>query len=346
MALKKETREILNREELIEKRNLWFERMRHVFDGTASGWNAEYVFGVNGIAAFSERDMVKEPEKWMEDCLENLAAQYEAAENTIYFRPLCVQFSAFGVHYIDKILGAEVFWKDGQWYSRYLTSPIGSLRRADPDRDELWQATRRAMEAFMEADVKLPLFGLPTIASALNIAVNLYGQNILVEMLTEPENAKSDLRVINDLLCDLHTRSRAIIPEMQLQPVISWNRTQPPGYGQLCGCTTQLISGELYRDMIADLDEAVLNVYENGGMIHLCGSHAQHIENFRNMKALKSLQLNDRAAEDLQLYFEGLRDDQIIYLVPCPGMTIEKALEITGGRRLVINAHVDGVRIP
>jgi len=79
MALKKETREILNREELIEKRNLWFERMRHVFDGTASGWNAEYVFGVNGIAAFSERDMVKEPEKWMEDCLENLAAQYEAA---------------------------------------------------------------------------------------------------------------------------------------------------------------------------------------------------------------------------------------------------------------------------
>ena len=77
-------------------------------------------------------------------------------------------------------------------------------------------------------------------------------------------------------------------------------------------------------------------------MIHLCGSHAQHIENFRNMKSLRAVQVNDRAAEDLELYFKGLRDDQILYLCPCPGMTIERAMEITGGRRLVINARVEG----
>ena len=31
------------------------------------------------------------------------------------------------------------------------------------------------------------LFGLPTVASVLNIAVNLYGDRILLAMLTEPE---------------------------------------------------------------------------------------------------------------------------------------------------------------
>jgi hypothetical protein len=71
-------------------------------------------------------------------------------------------------------------------------------------------------------------------------------------------------------------------------------------------------------------------------MIHLCGSHAQHLPVFRNMKSLHAVQVNDRAAEDLQLYFDGLREDQVIYLNPCAGMTIDKAMEITGGRRLVL----------
>ncbi|MBQ7010437.1 MAG: hypothetical protein IJN63_01925, partial [Clostridia bacterium] len=126
------------------------------------------------------------------------------------------------------------------------------------------------------------------------------------------------------------------IPKEQLQPVISWARTQPPGYGQLCGCTTQLLGGDLYREFIADLDDAILGEYENGGMIHLCGSHAQHMETFRNMKNLRSLQLNDRAAEDLALYLDGLRDDQILYVNPCEGMPVEKILDISKGERIVL----------
>ena len=63
------------------------------------------------------------------------------------------------------------------------------------------------------------------------------------------------------------------------------------------------------------------------------------------MKSLKAVQVNDRAAEDLQLYFDGLREDQILYLCPCKGMTVERAMEITGGKRLVINAHLNE-RVP
>jgi len=57
--------------------------------------------------------------------------------------------------------------------------------------------------------------------------------------------------------------------------------------------------------------------------------------------SLKAVQVNDRAAEDLQLYFDGLREDQILYLDPCPGMTVERAMEITGGHRLVVMKKTD-----
>ncbi|MBQ9854585.1 MAG: hypothetical protein IJO53_00215, partial [Clostridia bacterium] len=72
---------------------------------------------------------------------------------------------------------------------------------AEIDETALEQA--RALD--MNPDARaLPLFGLPTIASALNIAVNLFGGEILMEMLTEPDNASADLTTINNLLCELH----------------------------------------------------------------------------------------------------------------------------------------------
>ena len=92
----------------------------------------------------------------------------------------------------------------------------------------------------------------------------------------------------------------------------------------------------MYREFIAELDNALLGEYENGGMIHLCGSHTQHLETFRNMKNLRSIQLNDRAAEDLALYLEVLREDQILYVNPCAGMPVEKIVEISGGERVVL----------
>jgi hypothetical protein len=54
------------------------------------------------------------------------------------------------------------------------------------------------------------------------------------------------------------------------------------------------------------------------------------------MKTVRAVQLNDRAAEGLAEYHANLRSDQIIYLYPCDGMPAEKAVEITGGERLVL----------
>lgn len=342
MAISKKAKEILNRADLIARRDLWYERLQNVFDSTPSSWNQQYAFGIMGIWGAGKYDPFQEPELWMESCLEDLADRYSAIENDIYFRPLCIDLSVFyGVHYIDKMFGADVYYQDDQWYNNYLSSPIGELKAPDLEQNELWNLTLRAIHAFLEADVALPLLSLPVIASPLNVAVNLYGSEILMEMLGDPENAMHDLKIITDLQCQLHSICRNLVSPLQLQATCCDGRAQPPEFGQLCGCTTQLLSGSLYEEMIAPLDDQLLSVYPNGGMIHLCGSHTQHLDTFRNMKSLRSIQINDRASQDLQEYFDGLREDQVIYFCPCDEISLEKAMEITNGHRLVIVGNME-----
>lgn len=58
-------------------------------------------------------------------------------------------------------------------------------------------------------------------------------------------------------------------------------------------------------------------------------------------KLLQIVQLNDRASADLPLYMEKLRDDQIVYNLNTPDLPWKKAVEITGGRRLVLTFTPD-----
>lgn len=332
----------LNDPALIARRDRWFDRMRDLFAGREEAYAMGKPYVLHGLVPRPQDNsaLYTDPEDWVIDCLERIPqAELDDAQ---CFVPLCVEYPPYGVHYIDKMLGAHVYHYAGQWNADYLKTPIGSLEMPDLDKDETWQLSKRAAQAFLDADVSLPLFGLPTLASSLNILINLYGQEALIAMMDDEDAVRHDLEVINQLICTLHRWYIQHIPKAQLQPVISWARTQPPGYGQLCGCTTQLLGAGLYDEFIAPLDEAILAEYEHGGMIHLCGSHTQHMKTFRQMKKLRSVQLNDRAAEDLELYLKGLRSDQIIYVNPCPTMPVEKIMEISGGERIVLVGRLTG----
>ncbi len=293
---------------------------------------------MQGINAYSDLDPYTDPERWVSEALASLVPQADRLLDERVFRPLCLECGLYGVHFVDRIFGARVYQSDGQWWSDYLPTPVGELRAPDLETNDTWSLARRLAHAFLQAEVSVPLFGLPTLASALNIAVNLYGPTFLEALALEPEAAQHDLRVINTLLITLHQWYRAHLPASQLQPVVAAGRCQPPGCGQLCGCTTHLISADLYKEIIAPLDAALLEVYPNGGMIHLCGEHTQHLAIWREMRALRAVQLNDRAAEDFECYFLELRDDQIIYLNPTETMTAARALAISGARRLVVVA--------
>jgi len=336
--MKDETKAILCSPELIQTRDAHFVRLKALF----AGETPEHVFALCGYVGTGQSDPYLDPERWVEEALDDLAANADQLRDASVFRPLVLEFDPYGVHFVDRMFGAEVFELHDKWnwQAKCLETPIGDLRPPDLEADETWQLAWRLATTFVRVGVTVPLFGLPVIASALNIALNLYGQSILLAMVTRPEAARRDLEAINGVLCEMHRRCRSLLPVDQLQPVIAAYRTQPPGFGQICGCSTQLLSEGMYRDFIAPLDDAVLSVYPHGGMIHLCGAHTQHIPVWREMKSLRAIQLNDRAADDLPIYFRELREDQVFYVNPCDGMPVERIMAITGGRRTVIVADL------
>jgi len=224
--------------------------------------------------------------------------------------------------------------------ARPLQKPVGNLEPPDLCAHPIWRTAREIAHILTDADVSVPFFSLPTLSSALNIGVNLFGGDLLTAMVTAPEAAKRNLRIINGTIIDLHRWYRENLPKAQLHQVVGAGRAQPAGFGQLCGCSTHLLSSVMYEEFIAPLDDALLSNYPHGGMIHLCGSHAQHIPVWRSMHSLRSVQLNDHAAVDLELYFDGLRQDQIVYVNPCGQMPVERIMEITGGHRVVIVANL------
>jgi len=324
----------LNNPELIKHRDDWLEKLNALFSCQLS--SAHRPLFLNGIAKYTEEFNFNWG-NWLETSLTELADDSDKAMDNSAFRPLCINFNPHGVHFIDFLFGAEVFQlEDNSWQVRTLDSPIGYLQKPELDNLPAWQLMKDFADKFLNYNLETVTFGLPTIASALNIAVNLYGQEILVEMITNPEAAKHDFQVISDALCEIHKWYIEYIPAKILQCIIPHERHLPVGYGQLCGCTTQLISAQQYSDSIAEYDNELLSLYPNGGMLHLCGTHSQHIPAWREMKKLRAVQINDTAAEDLELYFEGLRDDQIIYVNVCETMTVKKILEITNGKRVVI----------
>jgi hypothetical protein len=185
---------------------------------------------------------------------------------------------------------------------------------------------------------------MPTIQGALNTAINLHGGEFLAAMLAEPEAALRSLEVINSVLCEICQWYQKTIPAAQLQGTLAESRCQPPGHGQVYGCSTEMISAQLYRDMIAPLDNQLLSVFPNGGMIHLCGNHTRHIPAWREMRSLRAVQINGIAVRDLEVYCNGLRPDQIVYLTECSVIDIERALDMTGGNRIVIEADKQTIR--
>lgn len=330
-----DTRNALRDPRLLGVREAWFERL----EGLYAGETQDRAFVLHGIQLYTEDDG-PDWEPWLDGSLDALAGEAGKSLDRAVYRPLCINYNPHGVHFVDHLFGARVYPLDGSWQAQPLDAPVGTLGRPDLDRLPAWRAMQDFCRAFLARDVPAVLFGLPTIASALNVAVNLYGQEILLAMLTGPGAAQRDLQTINDLLLDLHRWYLSTIPRRQHQCIIPGGRCQPPGYGQLCGCTTHLISADAYRSFVAPLDDALLSLYPHGGMIHLCGRHTQHIPVWNEMASLRALQLNDRAAVDLPIYFRQGKGDLVFYVNPCEDMPVERILAITGGQRVVIVADL------
>jgi hypothetical protein len=344
--MKDGTCEILNDPNLVAIRDRGLARLEAQFAGRLG--EPFYLHGVSPMLTRVDVD----PIRWLDDTLDYLAGCGRKilahGEADTVFRPLGLIYNPREVHFVDQLFGADVVNigtdEEPNWQVNYVSHAVGELAPVDLADQPDWQLTMEVARAFVDRNVKAVHFSMPTIASALNIAMSLYGQEFLVAMLADTNAALRDLRTINDTLVELHRWFIDNIPADQLQPICPDCRYQPPGYGQLCGCSAQLISAEMYAEHIAPLDDELLSLYPHGGMIHICGSHQHHIPTWRKMTSVRAIQFNYPATQYFQDYYDGLRDDQMLYLDRPDDLPLEVMLAGThGGHRCVFVSYEDDV---
>lgn len=328
--------EILNAPELAATVAGHVRRLEAVYAGAELA-RPVALCGEWGVATSSP---YREPEACIREQIVSLAGKTELLGNEAVFRPGITGVGLHGVHFLDTLLGAGVYDLDGtgNWQVRTLDRPVGGLRPPDLATHPLWATARRAARAFVASGVSNVFFETPCLSSPFNEAINLYGQQILFAMYDDAAAVHRDLRVITDLIKSLTRWYLDTMPRQWFQAVASSARFRPPGYGHICGCSCQLLSGGQYREFVAPYDEEVLAVFPNGGMIHLCGRHTQHVPAWRAMRSLKAVQVNDAASADLPAYWAGLRPDQVFYNLECPQMPWRQARALTGNRRMVHTA--------
>ncbi len=313
------------------------DRIRRLFDG-------ERLEHVPVIGRLDQREYLDGPgslASWMEASVAALESGIEAALNPVTFRPFMIEFWPLGVHFVDTLFGAEVYPAGDNFWTNPLPCGLADLTPVDLAADPM---TAWAMEALAILTTDLPpqvQLATPVFSSPLNIAVNILGERALTDLSAPGPGELRGMQAIADAIASLHEATRRRFPGSRVRFYASSGRYAPDGFGHVCGCTTQLVGPDTYARYVGPLDAQVLGVYPEGGTIHLCGYHTQHIPCWRAMENLRGVQLNDAAADDFEAYFHGLRDDQIIYIAPTAAMPIARILDLSGGRRVILQALLD-----
>ncbi len=294
----------------------------------------------HGLWGVNDIDMLRRPEEWLNDALADMAAHAQDAADRRTFRPFVFDLDAYGTHYIDAIFGVAVAFRDGQVWSEPLQSDMAELAMPDLAASETFQASLRLARRATQAAQGRLFIATPVLSCPINIAINLYGGAFLEALIERPDAAAHALRVITEVIAASMAAFREVIPPALRLNSVGADRYAPPGHGFLDGCATHLVSAGHYRRVFAPLDAELLGSFPRPGMIHLCGAHEQHIPAWREMPQLRSVQLNDRAVEGLEAYVSGLRDDQVIYAMPCPTMPTERILELCPTHRLVLEGDL------
>jgi len=292
--------------------------------------------GSHGLWGTNAIDMLACPDEWTADCLSDMAAKQAALADEAVYAPAYFEVDPYGTHFIDAVFGAQVGFVEGQVWSAELPGDAGDLRPPDLATNPLLQGALRVAMCAAAAGGGRLLVSTPVLSCPINIGVNLFGQRLLVALLAAPAEARRALRVVTDVIIGCIRAFRGVIPAEVLRTTCTSSRYAPPGYGFIDGCAAQLVSAEAYRDFFAPLDEEILAEWPQGGMIHLCGACAQHIPTWQAMRSLRSVQLNDRATDDLELYVHGLRPDQILYVSPTATYPPARVVDVTRDRRLVM----------
>ena len=277
---------------------------------------------------------------WLKASIASIEQHVELAEHEVTFHPLLIEFWPLGVHFVDALFGARVYETGDNFWNDQLPGELGDVEAPDLDAAPLVRWALASIERTLAAVPEGVSVATPVFSSPLNIALNLFSERCLTALASPGRSDRRGLQVIAEAIRGLHLLIARRFPG-RVRFYAASHRWAPPGFGHICGCSTQLVGPDAYARHIAPLDDAILRTYPEGGTIHLCGRHPQHIPCWRRMQSLRGVQLNDVAADDFEAYFTGLRSDQVIYIGPTPLMTIDRIMQISRGRRVILQARLE-----
>jgi len=279
----------------------------------------------------------RDRDAWLEHQLQAVKTNVEdALDSASLFYPIIEMFSLYGTHYMDVLFGAEVKWHEGQFWSVPVDYAIAEIRPPDFQGIPLVRETVELARWIKEKTNGQFLISMPDVGCPLNIAINIFGDRFLMEMALNPESARRALMVIADATRRVYELLIDAVGQATLRCHNAYYVYTPYDYAGLSICATQLVSAEHFRELVAGADDASVPPVYQGMIQHLCGHSTQHIQELARRTMVKGLQLNDAAADDYKVYFEGLRQDQVVYVIPTERMPLDRLMSISGGVRTVI----------
>ena len=285
---------------------------------------------------------------WLAEQLEYLRQNVNLFENESIFNVFGLSLCRLDLHFAGAVLGSPVIASDTAPVDWQPLSKIGvkmrDFRAPVLDDNEVFIEMIDLAKFVVEAtEGRIPI-EIPYISEPLVEAVNVFGEEFLLALAHERELVEKVLDEITSTIIAMRRRFFKAVPGFAFWPHGFSFRIMPEQHTLLFGCTTQLISPEAYRKYILERDRRLLRCHALGGCIHLCGHHTQHLETWKSMSEVKAFQLNGDACDDLEEYWLSLRPDQFIIFHASNRVSIENAIDITGGRQLVIYSDEAKIR--
>ena len=279
----------------------------------------------------------KDKEGWLDNQLRAVKANVEEALDAgSLFYPIIEMSSLYGTHYMDVLFGADVKWHEKQFWSESVDTPVADIAPPDFEGSELIGQTLELARWIKERTGGSFLIAMPDVGCPLNIAINLLGEQFLMELAIAPESAKRALDIIGEATRRVYELLIEAVGQETLRCHNAFYVYTPYDYAGLSICATQLISAEHFSACVADADDASVPPVYKGMIQHICGSSTQHIDELAGRQRVKGVQLNDAGADDFEAYFQGLRTDQVVYVCPTERMSLEKVKSISRGERTII----------
>ena len=108
-----------------------------------------------------------------------------------------------------------------------------------------------------------------------NIAMDILGQELLMEYLTNPENLNKLFRGITDCLLDIGKRLKVVSSSISEGVTAIIGRSYPETY-LTSNCSCEMISNKTYEEFLLPYDIELAEEFGSFG-IHHCGASMEHV---------------------------------------------------------------------